>query len=216
MNPDAADLANPLHITRTKEQIDESFRESYWQYAIRYGLQYYVSGRFATAQRFTPVCANLLHHAVELLLKAFLSRDDSRETIEMYRYGHSSGGYNHDIRLLWAEFKKRQTAPVEGEFDGVISALHDFQEIRYPETLILNGATISINPFVEQPIDPNAKRPQRSYSLSLPPIDRLVGMLFEASHPNPAFFLDEITDESGIGGLYYEKIKATLFGRAAQ
>jgi hypothetical protein len=211
MNDDAINARNPTGIRLTQEQMDESFRDSYWQFAIRFGLQYYVAGRFATAHRFTPVCANLLHHAVELLLKACLSRDDSRETIE--NYGQKKV-YGHDILLLWDAFKKRQPTPIPTEFDVIVAALHDFEDIRYPEELIRNGAIISINPFVEEPIRADAQIAERSYNLSLPPIDRLMGLLFTASHANPPFFLHEITDEKSTGDNYYQTMKATLFGRA--
>ena len=195
MNDDSVNARNPTGIRLTQEQMDKSFRESYWDLAIRYGLQYYVAGRFATANRFTPVCANLLHHAVELLLKACLSYDDSLETIE--KYGDSKKGYRHNIRRLWDAFKERQPAPVPVEFDAIIAALHDFEEIRYPEKLIRTGAIIRINVFVEEPIHANGQEPERSYSLTLPPIDRLVGLLFKASNANPEAFLHEITDEQG-------------------
>lgn len=210
MNDDAVNARNPTGIRLTQEQRDESFRQSYWAYAIRYGLQYYVAGRFATANRFTPVCANLLHHAVELLLKACLSRVDPRETIE--RYGRSA--YGHNILLLWEEFKKRQTATIPVEFDAIVAALHDFEDIRYPEKLIRNGATIIINPIVDEPIRANGRGPEPSYDLTLPPIDRLMGFLFKASNANPEAFLHEITDEQGMGGTYYQMIKGTLFGYA--
>ncbi len=211
MNDDAVNARNPTDIRRTPEQIDESFRQNYWAYAIRYGLQYYVAGRFATANRFTPVCANLLHHAVELLLKACLSRVDSRQTIE--RYGHRSA-YGHNILLLWEEFKKRQTAPIPVEFGPIVAALHDFEDIRYPEELIRNGARIIINPIVDEPIHASGQGPEPSFNLSLPPIDRLMGFLFEASNANPEAFLHEIADEQGMGGTYYQMIKGSLFGYA--
>jgi hypothetical protein len=179
---------------------------------VWYGLQYYVAGRFATANRFTPVCANLLHHAVELLLKACLSHDDSREIIE--KYGDRRV-YGHNILLLWAAFKKRQTALVPVEFDVIVAALHDFEDIRYPEELIRNGAIITINPFVEEPIRANGQEPERSYNLTRPPIDRLMGFLFKASHGNPEVFLPEITDERGMGDTYYQKLKATLLTQRA-
>ena len=212
MNDDSVNTRNPTGIRSTQEQMDESFRQSYWAFAIRYGLQYYVAGRFATANRFTPVCANLLHHAVELLLKACLSHDDSLETIE--KYGHWKEGYGHNILLLWDAFKRRQPAPGPVEFDAIVAALHDFEELRYPEKLIRNGAIIRINPIAEEPIRANGQEPERSYNLTLPPLDRLVGLLFKASNANPAAFLHEITDEQGTGSTYYQMIKATLFGRA--
>ena len=213
MSDDSVNARNPADMKFTQEQQDEFFRGRYWSSAIDYGLQYYVAGRFATANRFTPVCANLLHHAVELLLKACLSNDDSRETIE--NYGDRKRGYGHNILLLWDAFKEKQTAPVPVEFDAIVAALHDFEEIRYPEKLIQNGARITINPLVDEPICDNGNEPEPSYSLSLPSIDRLMGLLFEASHANPKAFLHEIVDEQGLGSTYYEKIKTTLFGRAA-
>ena len=211
MNDDSVNARNPTGIKFTQEQQDEFFRQSYWSSAIDYGLQYYVAGRFATANRFTPVCANLLHHAVELLLKACLSYDDSAATIETY--GHSKGRYGHNIPALWAAFKKRQLDPMPREFDMIVKALHDFEDIRYPEKLVRNGATIMINPFVEESISANNQEIERSYNLSLPPIDRLIGFLFKVSHANPDAFLDAITDKHGMGSVYYEKIKMTLFGR---
>jgi len=145
-------------------------------------------------------------------LKACLSRDDSLETIE--KYGHSKEGYGHNIILLWDAFKKRQRASVPVEFDAKVGALHDFEEIRYPEKLIRNGAVIRINPFVGDSVRANGEEAERSYNLTLPPIDSLVGLLFMASKANPVVFLQEIRDEQGTGSTYYERIKATLFGRA--
>jgi hypothetical protein len=211
MDDDPVNTRDPTGLRLTQEQLDESFRQRYWQLAIRYGLQYYVAGRFATANRFTPVCANLLHHAVELLLKGCLSYDDSRPTIE--KYGHKDV-YGHNILLLWGAFKTRQPAPVPVEFDAIVAALHAFEELRYPEQLIRDGAIIRINPLVEEPIPADRQERERSYNLALPAIDRLMGLLFNASNANPEAFLPEITDEQGTGSTYNEMIKATLFGRA--
>lgn len=211
MNDDSVNPRNPTGIKLTKEQMDELFRQSYWELAIRYGLQYYVAGRFATANRFTPICANLLHHAVELLLKACLSYDDSITTIE--KYGRKNV-YGHDILLLWYAFKKRRPNPVPAEFDTIVAALHAFEDIRYPEELIRSGALITISPLTEEPTQANGQGPESSYNLSLPPIDRLVGLLFKASNANPQTFLHEITDEQGMGSTYYQMIKTTLLGGA--
>jgi hypothetical protein len=209
MNDDVVNRRNPLGIKLTKEQMDESFRKSYWAYAVRYGLQYYVAGRFAATHRLTPVLANLLHHAVELLLKACLSNDDAIETIKKYRQR-----YSHDILKLWDAFRSRKLDPGLVEFDEIIAALNDFEEIRYPERLIENGANMGIDLFVEEPKRINGQEPGRSYYLSLPPIDRLMGLLFEASNANPEVFLREIEDVNGVGSNYYQKLKATSFGRA--
>ena len=205
----AVDIRNPTGVTLTQEQKDQSAREGYWIHAIRYGLEYYVAGRFATAHHFTPVSANILHHAVELLLKACLAHDDPLGRI--LEYGHPRKGYGHNLLLLWQEFKKRRTVPTE--FDAIIEGLHAFEDIRYPETLIRDGATISIGIFeVETPILIDGKVPENAYSLMLPQIDRLMGLLFEASGANPPAFLPRITDDKQ-ALIYYDMVRPTLFGR---
>jgi hypothetical protein len=210
---DAVDARNPTGIQFSQDQKDESARQGYWYHAIEYGLQYYVTGRFATAHRFTPVSANILHHAVELLLKACLAHDD---TLEMIRdYWHPKKGYGHDITRLWEAFKARGTAPVPAEFDAIINGLHAFEDIRYPETLIRDGAVISIGIFeVEDPIRTNGQIPEKLYALMLPQIDRLMGLLFDASQANPPAFLPRIKDDK-VALKYYDMVRPALFGRPA-
>lgn len=209
---DAVNDRNPTGIKITKEQKEKSFKEDYWRHAIQYGLQYYVAGRFAIVNGFTPVSANLMHHGVELLLKACLARDDSYETI--LKYGYKKEGYGHDIALLWAAFKGRREAAVPEEFDKVIEGLQAFEDIRYPEHLIQHGAVIRFGLFdVSEPIRDNSQRPERPYSLQLPQIDRLMGLLFEASDGNPNVFLQDITAGHERLLIYYEMLRATLLGR---
>ena len=207
---DPADTPNPTEIKLTHDQLDESFRQRYWSNAIRYGIQYYVAGRFATASGFTPVSANLLHHAAELLLKACLAYDDP--VVIIRQYGDCKKGYRHNLLRLWTEFNKRHASLARPEFDTVIGALHKFEDIRYPEKLIENGATISIGLFeVENPISGDGIDPNTLYVLMLPQVDRLMNILFEASHGNPVVFLGEVNDERR--RLYYDKLATTLFGR---
>ena len=206
------DNRNPIGITLTQEQRDQSFREGYWNHAIRYGIQYYVAGRFAAASGFTPVLANLLHHAVELFLKACLAYDDPVERIR--EYGNRKTGYRHNLPLLWKEFKKRNPAVIRPEFDAIIDALHKFDEIRYPEQLIDGGATIITDIFaVEDQRRDDGEDKQTLYVLKLPQIDELMGLLFTATHYNPDLIVQEVNDDRR--RLYYDKLTTTLFGRAA-
>jgi len=207
----AANARNPTGFKLTQQQRDESTRQSYWSTTIRYGLEYYVAGRFATAHRFNPVSANILHHAVELLLKACLAHDDPLERI--LDYWHPKKGYGHDIVRLWEAFKTRQTVAVPTEFDEIIKGLHAFEDIRYPETLIRDGAMISIGIFeVENPVLRDGQIPEKLYVLMLPQIDRLMGFLFKASGANPPAFLPDVTEDKQ-AMIYYDMVRRTFFGR---
>jgi hypothetical protein len=102
---------------------------------------------------------------------------------------------------------------VPAEFDAIIEGLHAFEDIRYPETLIRDGATISIGIFeVETPVLRNGLVPEKAYSLMLPQIDRLMGLLFDASGANPPAFLPRVTEDKQ-ALIYYGMVRSTLFGR---
>jgi hypothetical protein len=209
----AIDARNPTGITFTQEQKNTWMREGYWDHAIRYGLEYYVSGRFAIAHGFTPVGANILHHAVELLLKACLAHDDPLEKI--LEYWHPKKGYGHDIIRLWQEFKARQTVTVPAEADTIINSLHAFEDIRYPETLIRDGAMILIDIFDVPDVPTQANQvTEPTYRLKLPQIDWLMGLLFDASGANPPAFLPRVTDDNQ-ALVYYNMLRPTLFGKPA-
>ena len=170
-----------------------------------------MSGRFSTAGGSMPVCANLLHHAIELMLKACLARDDPRDVIEKYGFKSS---YGHMLPTLWVEFKNRNSSKSYSEFDEIIVALHKFEDIRYPEKLIKNGAAITIDPFEnEHPTVVTGTDPTERYSLTLPPIDRLMKSLFDATRTNLAFFSPEIETFDRREALYYPIVKATILGR---
>lgn len=186
IDPSLVSARNPTGIKLSKAQIDESTRRSYWIHAIEYGVQYYVSGRFAVAARFTPVCASLLHHAVELLLKACLAYDDSLEMIQAY--GRKTS-YGHSLSSLWPEFKRRNPRLDVSEFDEIVIGLDAFESIRYPDTLVTQGAILHVGMHeVERPTTPpgDTPMPEPVYVLMLPQIDRLVGRLLQQTGVNPA------------------------------
>jgi hypothetical protein len=168
----------------SQQEIDESARQSYWFHAIRYGVQYYVSGRFAVAAHFTPVCATLLHHAAELLLKACLACNDSIETIGGYRRRDS---YGHSLDSLWQEFRSRNAELNLTEYADVIARLDEFESIRYPDELVAKGAILQIGMHeLDDPLDPlgATPMPEPTYVLMLPQIDRLVELLLRRSGVN--------------------------------
>jgi hypothetical protein len=202
---------NPTGFVPAQAQKDESERSDYRYHAVEYGLDYYVAGRFSIAHRTMAVGANILHHSVEMLLKACLAKDDPIETIR--EYWHPKKGYSHNLARLWREFRARHQLPLSTEFDTTIESLHDFELIRYPDKMIREGAQIRMDIFdVDNQPTTNAQMPEKLYALKLPPVERLIGLLFAASEMNPVNFLPRLEND-GSSMIYYDMVRQTLFGR---
>jgi hypothetical protein len=77
-----------------------------------------------------PVCGNLFHHAVEMLLKGGLSR--KRKLSQLKSMGHQ-------LKLLWREFKSDFPDPALKKHDRTISLLDKFEAIRYPDSIVRFG-----------------------------------------------------------------------------
>src|SRR5579871_6453674 len=122
-------VSAPMPPVLTQAQRDESFRTSYWHSAIHSGLEYYVTGRYGVHAQ-VWVSANLLHHAVELLIKANLARGDTADQIR--QYGRKSV-YSHSLAAAWQEFKKRSGDKALDAFDKVVTELDRWEDIRYPD-----------------------------------------------------------------------------------
>jgi hypothetical protein len=168
---------------QTAAQREQSFKETYWYSAIHSGLEYYVTGRYGVHAQ-VWVSANLLHHAVELLIKANLARDDSADQIR--QYGRKAV-YSHSLAAAWQEFKKRSGDKALDAFDKVVAELDKWESIRYPDQLVSSGGVMTIE-LVESPAPPAGApaSPAPPYRLALPEIDRLVKFLVERSNINLA------------------------------
>lgn len=80
--------------------------------------------------------------------------------------------------------------PRVGEFDQAIEFLGAFEELRYPDSVIVKGAAILFQ-WV-QPVPPRISGPAAydtpRYVLVVNDIDRLVARIFQVSKRNPQFF----------------------------
>jgi hypothetical protein len=129
------------------------------------------------------VQANILHHGVEMFLKAILSRADMPERIR--QYGHQKKGYGHSLVRLWQELKARNPTIDFTSHDGTVAALDKFEDIRYPEELVSGGAQIVVNIHDVPPVKSTNPASVPEFELSLPAIDRLMALLFGLAHYNP-------------------------------
>jgi hypothetical protein len=144
------------------------------------GVQYFVAGRSAAIHQLIPVLGNLLHHAVEMCLKAALA--GSHSLSQLRRLGHS-------LPNLWSEFATAYPSAASAKFQTIIDALQKFEELRYPDSILANGAMMEFalhraNAGVPNPGYAGVPR----YLLILEDVDELVEGIFLAMNLNPSFF----------------------------
>src|SRR5216683_7273147 len=87
------------------------------------GMQYYIAARLsAVLVGLMPVCGNLYHHAVEMFLKAGLSRNNSqRDLANRNKFGHC-------LPKLWETFNADFASPALRPFDTMINTLQKWDE----------------------------------------------------------------------------------------
>ena len=99
---------------------------------ISNGMHYYVAGRYAVFAGLNPTAANLLHHAVEMVLKGSLAK----KGLDLKALKRLS----HDLPGIWREFTA-QYGIDGGAFDRVVAELQKFETIRYPDEIVKQGLT---------------------------------------------------------------------------
>jgi hypothetical protein len=147
-----------------------------------YATQYYVGGRMAARARLVPIFGNLLHHAIEMFLKTALIGIVSPEDMK-YKY-------SHDIEKLWQRFKMKESDSALDQFDSVVSAVHAFENLRYPDKI--PDAAIHVNLTWQasdavQVTGTAAPRTQK-YEFFMSDVDDLVIEVMKRTGLNPKFF----------------------------
>jgi hypothetical protein len=162
-------------------------------------MQYYLLGRQALLHVQVPVCANLLHHALEMLIKAAL-RPTYTSTQLRKTFGHKLGG-------LWAEYKAVICDGTLSRFDASVTLLDKWEEIRYPP-----DAGFSAQITTDR-IDRSLRRRLPNYVLSLDEIDELVAIILEKSGWAKRFH--HVLRDRGRRAMYFEQNRHTVFRRSS-
>jgi hypothetical protein len=143
--------------------------------------QYYISGRYAVLASLSPVAGNLLHHAVEMYLKGVLSKTLTLPELKDLK---------HNLPKVWKKFKSQVADPSFDTFDALISSLHAFEDLRYPDSILSSGMMTTIGIIRTPSVSPkNPARPEPMYELYLEEVDALVDQIFATASVNPRFFL---------------------------
>ena len=147
------------------------------------GGQYYVAGRAAALAGLQPVCGNLFHHAIEMLLKARLSQKCSTMELKATR---------HSLSKAWSIFKQQFPGVDLSRFDIVISELDPFENIRYPDSIIKEGAKVHLewqrSHVIAAPVAPSANGTGEC-RVVVNDVDALVAEIFKVCHRHPRFYI---------------------------
>jgi hypothetical protein len=169
---------------------------------------YYVAGRFAVFARFNPVAANLIHHAVEMYLKGALLKSKAKTLKELKQLGHS-------LPNCWKAFKAQTNDPALNKFDGVVDAIHKYEELRYPDQNSKGmSSTFNIVRWTPPSLPGTPASTVPSYELCLPDVDELIAAIIAAASINPEVYLC-FPSQEGNEYVVRENGEATLTKQAA-
>lgn len=131
-------------------------------------LQYHVAGRSAYFAYSMPVAGNLLHHAVEMLLKYLLLQNG-------FTARQLKNKFRHNLKRLWRETKRVAGNPDLKAYDPVIARIAAMEELRYPG----RGYTfqMSLRKEPSSPATGSATKGLRHYQVSLEEVDELMKIL---------------------------------------
>jgi hypothetical protein len=167
----------------SEAEVEARTREAASGEFMRLGVQYYVAARAGAWAGLLPVTGNLYHHSLEMFLKAGLCRKYSLKELK-----HK---FSHRLPDIWNEFKAEFPAHALARFDATINDVAEFEEIRYPDSVLKRGAQMVVDFRGAATPTQNTTaptRPEPEYSFYFDDVDRLIGAIFIACSKNPLFF----------------------------
>ena len=162
----------------------------------QWATQYYVAGRLAARAFLSPIYGNLLHHAVEMLLKYALIGVVSPERMRSREYGHN-------LEWLWQRFKEKEASPALDRFDATVHALHDFEELRYPDRIPHSAILMAITWLPGEAATSSGTTKAKQYEVFISDVDRLIIEIMKRVPLNPKFFTLSV-GASGREALQYQ------------
>ena len=94
-----------------------------------------MTSRYGVLSGQIPVAGNILHHAIEMYLEGSLASSMTSKQLEEFR---------HNLPKVWTAFKVAFPTQDLNSFNNLISSLHAFEEIRYPESILAKGMAVSV------------------------------------------------------------------------
>jgi len=146
-----------------------------------FGAQYFAHARYSSQEFYLPVSATLFHHAIEMLLKGYLSATKSSDY--MKRLGH-------ELTDLWKDFKADVGDPGLARFDSTIQELDKVELLRYPDSIVDDGYVLHVSlSQPAAPIDLPGLELVPQYYVRVSDLDAIAAEVFKACGvpPEPHF-----------------------------
>lgn len=156
-----------MPVNKSTEPAGDLIASYFWMT----GSQYYTVARFAMHAQCMPVCGNLFHHAVEMLLKGALAHKRSISDLK-----HNM---RHNLNVPWQSFKVEFPDQTLTRHDETISSLNKFEEIRYPDPDKVPFMEVSADWFGPSvTTETSVELTRKQFVLVISPIDDLVADIF--------------------------------------
>lgn len=151
----------------------------YKSWFVHGGVGNYIAGRFAVRAGLLTTAGTLLHHAIELFLKAALVERLSPERLRRR--------YEHSLLKLWSEFKDDDDAL--DRHSATIEGLDGFWELRYPDPLV-DVSTVLCFGWTRTPDLPEhpAASTSNLHVLAVDEIDQLVIEVLDRAAIDPLLY----------------------------
>jgi hypothetical protein len=144
---------------------------------LELGCQYYAIARYYAAIPFTPICATMFHHAIEMLIKGYLVRFLSSKELKS-KVGHS-------LQKSWAIFRSRAEDESLACFDTSIINLDKVELLRYPDEMVDNGFRLNVGHSTPEPSQNTDSDNTSQYFVNISDLDDIVSSIFDVCKVNP-------------------------------
>jgi hypothetical protein len=176
----------------TGAKLDAEAARYYQHGFFAAGTQYYVAACLLFFAGGVKVAGNLAHHAVEMFLKGALCATVSLKVLAKKPYKHSLTG-------LWSRFKGEMGDPALASLDDTIDRLHQFEDLRYPDTVKEAFAIL----FTTEPLTtpPTMPHTSRTFQFTRRELDALVHGILGKAPVDPYFIAQFALNEEGRAAL---------------
>lgn len=158
------------------------------EYFYKMALEYYIEGRGGVLCTNSLTTGNVLHHAVEMLLKGQLSKTLPLKDLKQPKK------FGHNLLKLWKAFKDHFPSEDLAVFDPMIAELEKFEEIRYPDEIIDHGAVIAFGLGTGKlATNMTSGRAEPEYQIGVGDVDAFFSRLFPLCGINPKAYLQYLS-----------------------